>query len=71
MTLAAQDTPEVALPAKGLAQHPFLYCGEWQQRGKSDQTIFVIRGGKVVWTYSIPGKEELEPGVAENGDLQR
>jgi hypothetical protein len=22
------------LPGKGLAQHPFLYCGEWQQRGK-------------------------------------
>jgi hypothetical protein len=26
------------LPGKGLAHHPFLYCGEWQRRSTSDQT---------------------------------
>src|SRR5262249_47282127 len=51
---ATQLTP---LPGKGLAQHPFLYCGEWDTR-KPDQTIFLVRGGKVVWTYSIPIKNE-------------
>jgi outer membrane protein assembly factor BamB len=51
-------TVAVNLPGKGLAQHPFLYCGEWQQRGKSEQIMFIVRDGKVVWTYSIPGKEE-------------
>src|SRR5215469_7609843 len=45
------------LPGKGLAEHPFLYCGEWDTR-KPDQTIFLVRGGKVVWTYSIPIKNE-------------
>jgi hypothetical protein len=38
---------------RGLAQHPFLYTGEWDHR-KTNQTIFVVRDGKVAWTYSIP-----------------
>lgn len=47
--------PEI-LPGKGLAQHPFLYTGEWDHR-KPVQTLFIVRGGKVVWTYSIPIKD--------------
>jgi len=47
------------LPGKGLAQHPFLYCGEWQDRGKSEQVMKIIRNGKVEWTYAIPGREEF------------
>jgi PQQ-like domain len=59
-----------ALPGKGLAQHPFLYCGEWQQRGQSDQTMFIVRGGKVVWTYSIPGRQELgDCTLLSNGNI--
>jgi hypothetical protein len=42
------------LPGSGLAQHPFLYTGEWDFRGNRDQTIFVVRDGKVAWSYSIP-----------------
>jgi hypothetical protein len=53
-----QTPAAIALPGKGLAQQPFLYCGEWQQRGKSEQIMYLVRAGKVVWTYSIPGKEE-------------
>jgi hypothetical protein len=41
------------LPGNGLAQHPFLYTGEWDHR-KTNQTIFVVRAGKVAWTYDIP-----------------
>ncbi len=52
--LAAQEP----LPGAGLAQHPFLYCGEWQDRGHSDQVMYIVRGGKVEWTYAIPGREE-------------
>jgi outer membrane protein assembly factor BamB len=40
-------------PGKGLAQHPFLYAGEWDTR-KPDQSMFLVRDGKVVWQYSIP-----------------
>jgi hypothetical protein len=42
------------LPGNGLTQHPFLYTGEWDHRANRDQTIFVVRDGKVTWTYSIP-----------------
>ncbi len=52
------ETTITDLPGKGLAQHPFLYCGEWQQRGKSEQVMYLVRDGKIVWTYTIPGKEE-------------
>ena len=41
------------LPGKGLAQHPFLYAGEWDYR-KPEQTMFIVRDGKVQWSYSIP-----------------
>jgi hypothetical protein len=42
-----------ALPGNGLSQHPFLYAGEWDTR-KPLQSMFLVRGGKVVWHYSIP-----------------
>ncbi len=45
------------LPGNGLAQHPFLYAGEWDHR-YPDQTMFVVRDGKVVWSYSIKLKDD-------------
>ena len=64
---AAGDPP---LPGKGLAQHPFLYCGEWQQRGKSEQTMFLVRSGKVVWSYAIPAREEFgDCTLLSNGNI--
>jgi hypothetical protein len=50
---AAEPSTASPLPGKGLAQHPFLYTGEWDTR-KSEQTIFIVKDGKVAWTYSIP-----------------
>jgi len=41
------------LPGLGLAQHPFLYAGEWDTR-KPMQSMFLVREGKVIWQYSIP-----------------
>ncbi len=65
--LGAQTAP---LPGKGLAQHAFLYCGEWQQRGQSEQTMYIVRGGKVVWSYSISAKDELgDCTMLSNGDI--
>jgi len=43
------------LPGNGPAQHPFVYTGEYDVRN-ANQTIFVVRGGKVVWSYGIPIK---------------
>ncbi len=60
---ADDQTPEAAqpapLPGKGLRQHPFLYCGEWDTR-KPVQTMYIVRGGKVVWSYSVTNKDELD-----------
>ena len=73
---AAAPTPEakpvteaINLPGKGLAQHPFLYCGEWDTR-KPEQTMFIIRNGKVTWTYSVSNKEELDDcTMLTNGNI--
>jgi len=64
---AGADPP---LPGKGLAQHPFLYCGEWQERGRIGQTMFLVRSGKVVWSYSIPAREEFgDCTLLSNGNI--
>lgn len=42
------------LSGKGLKQHDFLYAGEWDMRKPQGQSMFLVRGGKVVWQYSIP-----------------
>ncbi|HZQ56215.1 MAG TPA: hypothetical protein VFB14_28755 [Bryobacteraceae bacterium] len=68
-TFATAAQPS-AFPGRGLAWHPFLYCGEWQNRGHSPQSMDVIRGGRVVWTYSIPGREELDDcTMLSNGNI--
>lgn len=46
------------LPGHGAAQHPFLYAGEWDTRKPLEQSIFIVRGGKIVWQYSMPLKTE-------------
>jgi enterochelin esterase-like enzyme len=67
-TVSAADLPP--LPGKGLAQHPLLYCGEWQNRSTSQQTMYVVRGGKVVWSYTNPLKGELgDCSMLANGNI--
>jgi len=41
------------LPGHGLAEHPFVYCGEFDYVDPQ-QTIYIVRDGQVAWTYSIP-----------------
>jgi hypothetical protein len=61
---ATTNSP-ATLPGSGLAQHSFLYCGEWNFN-EPNQTIWIIRDGKPVWSYSIPfhitfnGKEDFQ-----------
>jgi hypothetical protein len=63
----AEDT--LPLPGKGLAQHDFLYSGEWDTR-KPVQTMFLVKGGKVVWTYEIPIKD-ANGNLSEYSDMHR
>ncbi len=39
-----------------LARHPFLYAGEWDTRKPLEQSMFIVRAGKVVWQYTMPLK---------------
>jgi hypothetical protein len=54
------------LPGNGLAQHDFVYSGESHER-----RIFIVRGGKVVWSYDDPtGKGEISDMVMlSNGNI--
>lgn len=71
LTLAAicqaQDTSysPAVLPGNGLAQHDFLYAGEGHQ-----EKMFIIRGGKVVWSYTHPAHGEISQATLEpNGHI--
>lgn len=66
----ARAQPGTPLPGKGLAQHPFLYCGEWQNRSTSNQTMYIVQGGRVVWSYTNPLKGELgDCSMLSNGNI--
>lgn len=66
LTSAVESLHHVSLPGKGLSQHSFLLTGEWDHR-KSDQTLFIVREGQVVWSYSIPIKD-AQGTLQELGD---
>jgi hypothetical protein len=64
----AGDLP--ALPGKGMGQHPFLCCGEWQRKSISDQTMYIVREGRIVWSYTNPHRGELgDCSRLENGNI--
>jgi hypothetical protein len=65
-----------ALPEKGPAQHPFLYAGEWDTRKPQEQSIFIVREGKIVWQLSMPiktatgGNQEFDDAtLLSNGNV--
>ncbi len=62
--------PPATLPGQGLAQHDMLFTGEWDTR-KDVCTLFLIRGGKVAWTYQIPRKDEFNGEESEYSDIHR
>lgn len=58
-TVPAGGQDPSALPGRGLAEHPFLYCGEWDTR-RPVQTMYLVEGGRVAWTYTVPNDQELD-----------
>jgi outer membrane protein assembly factor BamB len=54
----------VNLPGKGLAQHSMLYLGEGYNK------LFVVHGGKVIWTFSTGKGGELDDAwMLSNGNI--
>lgn len=64
----AQPIEPIEFPGKGLAQHDFLYSGEWDTRNPTE-TMFLIRGGKVVWKYEIPDRDPRNGQLSEYSDM--
>jgi hypothetical protein len=59
----AGEVPPTAPPlgkgnptSTGLDRHDALYCGEWQKTTSPGDTIYLVRGGKVTWSYSLNTK---------------
>ena len=53
------------LPGQGLAQHDFFYAGE-----AKEERMFIVRNGKVVWSYTHPGRGEISDAVLlPNGNI--
>ncbi len=48
----------VVLPGKELAQHDFFYAGE-----SKDERMYIIRNGKIVWSYTHPARGEISDAV--------
>jgi hypothetical protein len=70
--IAANPVTTDPLPGHGLAQHPFLYCGEFDYV-HPNQTMYLVRHGKVEWSYSIPTQMMVNGklDMAELGDCTR
>jgi hypothetical protein len=63
-------------PDRRPARHPFLYAGEWDTRKPLEQSMFIVRDGKIVWKYSMPlhpqpgaNQEFDDATLLSNGDL--
>lgn len=53
------------LPGKGLSQHDFFYAGE-----SKDERMYIVRGGKVVWSYTHSAKGEISDAtLLSNGNV--
>jgi len=59
-----------ALPGSGLNQHPFLYAGEWQDHKMTDQNMYIVKNGKVVWTFVMGTYGEYgDATMLSNGNI--
>lgn len=64
-TTAAKPPAPAVLPGKGLAQHDFFYAGE-----AKDERMFIVRDGKIVWTYTHPAQGEISDAtLLPNGNV--
>src|SRR5271154_969517 len=58
------------LPGSGLAQHDFIFTGEFDTR-KKVATISLVQGGKVTKTYQIPTTDPATGQLSEFSDMHR
>jgi hypothetical protein len=56
-TLLAGGNALAATRLNDLSRHPFLMTGQADGR-KAEQSLFLVRGGRLVWSHGIPSKNE-------------
>ena len=62
---AINSNAPAVLPGKGLAEHDFFYAGEAKV-----ERMFIVRGGKVAWSYTHKGRGEISDAVVlQNGNI--
>ena len=59
LALATMLGVGAAAPDTGLTRHDFLWCGQWQNQSLDNQKMYIVRGGKVAWSYTNPRHGEL------------
>ena len=65
----ADSLPGV-LPGKGINQYNFLYAGEWQNSSMTNQTMYIIKNGKIAWSYVMPQEGEYgDATMLSNGNI--
>lgn len=63
-TLTTPTAPDI-LPGKGMKQYDFFYAGE-----QKNHAMFLVRQGKVVWSYSDTSSGEISDAVLlSNGNI--
>ena len=67
--VASNPAPALVAPAvlagSGLAKYDFFYAGEAKQ-----EKMFIVRDGKIAWSYTHDGKGEISDAVLEpNGNI--
>src|SRR5664279_519230 len=59
-----------SLPGKGINQYNFLYAGEWQNSAMTNQTMYIVKDGKIVWSYIMPQEGEYgDATMLSNGNI--
>jgi hypothetical protein len=65
----ASSPPSPPSASGAIDRHDFLYCGEWQT-DRPGEHMYLVRGGKVVWSHEIGDKEEYgDCWMLSNGNI--
>jgi len=59
-----------SVPDTGLGRHPFLYAGEWQNHAMKEQTMYIVKNGSIVWSYTMHEFGEFSDAtMLSNGNI--
>jgi hypothetical protein len=59
-----------SLPGQGINQYNFLYAGEWQNSAMTNQTMYIVKDGKIAWSYVMPQEGEYgDATMLSNGNI--